>query len=114
MPLSYTQRKVIEKIVEALEEFLTRHEFTTYDDEPELFIRLNSIANELQKEIRPILDNLITDCLELERQSQEFEKRIHNLENIIRPDETDVYNINRRIELLAQRIAILENKKRGG
>lgn len=78
----------------------------------EINLQVKLINELIEKEIRSALGSLSTDVLKIEKQAKEFENRIHSLENVIEPDKTDVHNINRRIELLAQRIAKLENKKR--
>jgi ubiquinone biosynthesis protein UbiJ len=51
-----------------------------------------------------------SDIDNLELSFESLEKRLFVLEKIIDPDKEDVYNINRRIEILAQRIAKLESK----
>lgn len=89
-----------------------------YDDDFDFDVRLNTvemIAREnkriVEEDILPSLERLTASVNNLE--SEDIKNRLHNLENVIKPDETDVYNINRRIELLSLRISELESKKRG-
>lgn len=100
-------------ILQALEE---EQVFTLYGDYPEekvssreLDLQVQLINEIIEREIRPILGNFTTDILKTHKQAKEFENRINSLENIIEPDKTDVHNIDRRIVLLAQRIARLES-----
>jgi chromosome segregation ATPase len=50
---------------------------------------------------------------ELVARLTDLEERLFHLESIIEPDKQDVYNINRRLEILAQKIAMLESNTRG-
>ncbi len=72
----------------------------------ELSSQVQSINKFIKDEIRPTLEDLYQKTT---KQFREFESRISSLENVIEPDKTDVHNIDRRIELLAQRIAEMES-----
>lgn len=89
-----------------------------YGDDFDIDIRVNDVEriareNEriVKEDILPTLERLTANVNDLENEN--IKNRLHDLENVIKPDETDVHNINRRIELLSQRIAELESKKRG-
>lgn len=56
---------------------------------------------------------------DIDRQTTDVSAKIDNitrtvtdLTDVIRPDETDVHNINRRIDVLAQRVAKIESDNR--
>jgi septal ring factor EnvC (AmiA/AmiB activator) len=94
---------------------MAKRPFFLYDDDfitqQDLQDRLSDLENSLCHKMNELRDRFFIKITSLEEENKIFKKRIHSLENIIEPDETDVYNINRRLELLAQKIANLESKQ---
>jgi hypothetical protein len=67
------------------------------------------LANRIEVLFR-LFGETATENIYLKEKIRLLDRRIRSLENIIRPDEVDNYNLNRRIEILAQRISLLESK----
>jgi ubiquinone biosynthesis protein UbiJ len=111
--IKYYGKDLARAIVRVIEGSETIATYGIYDDSFDLSLRIQAMERTIDSTIGPTIDDLITENAELKDANKELEKRIHGLENVIKPDETDVHNINRRIELLAQRISELESKKRG-
>lgn len=101
MELSIDQVRAIDKLIDALEEIKGEMPTLYGEYEPNSTKEITFIKIDIQKmqsdiaELRSSIDSLIWAMKEME--------------NVIRPDETDVHNINRRIEILAQRISVLES-----
>jgi hypothetical protein len=90
----------IRKIIEVLQGFLEKEDqfFNIYGFDPgfDSETHINFLRNQIS---------------DLSNDLSEVATAVNELQNVIKPDETDVHNINRRIELLAQRVAIIESKK---
>jgi hypothetical protein len=59
-----------------------------------------------------LLSEVSTENIYLKEKITILQNQIHSLERIIEPDDGDVYNINRRIDILAQRVATLESESK--
>ena len=60
------------------------------------------------------IENIKNSLVKLDLRCQELENRTLAIERSVKPDEIDIFNINRRIEILAQRIAMLESGESKG
>jgi len=72
------------------------------------------IGDERYPPSRPSADRRETTDADLHytaRAIDQIDRRLKAVETISEPDEADLHNINRRIELLAQRVATLESKQ---
>lgn len=121
LKFSNIQTEAIRKLIEGLEELLQGQVFTLYGEE---VIDPSRKIEKLEQDLSKVVEN--TDNLThlingvqptltaFADSIADLNKSVFDLQHIIRPDETDTHNINRRQERLAQRVALLESnaKKR--